>query len=281
MKMYSVGLLLSFYVIAFLGCGADEEAAFEVSDKAPVVSVEKLGDKLGQKIAYSRDDNTQVVVMYKVVADTAPKTDLLVNMYISGKFYRLSNTCKYSSDSFWVTIPKGKKESQEFEYKGWALNGYIAAGIEPLPVVSIVGEGEVIDQQSLQGEYGGRFTEDKQRIPEDFVFPYYEVANSESILLYRAKAANIISVDPPNGSSVTEFSDVTITFDTPPECPNLITNLRESFMYGGGTTFTLKVGYLPGGILSGVGRAYDFTIRWGDEEAGTDASQKFRYIIFH
>ena len=269
-------LLVVFLGISLIGCGADEEAAFEVSDKAPTVRIEKVGHEI-------IDRRDPVVATYKVVADTEPKTDMLVKVAISGKRWQFNNShrpCKsYYWDDYWVTIPKGKKESQGIQAPNFLFSGnsYMAAEVVPLPIVSIVGEGEVIDQQSLQNEYGGSETEDGQKIPENFVFPYYE-ADTKKVTLYRPKKAKIVNTDPPPGDFVHQWGEIIITFDTFPECPR--STSLDAGLAGGGSEFDIGLSPFNFGLARGEFKLISLTFSWGSEEAGTAASQSFEYKVF-
>lgn len=81
-------LLVVFLGISLIGCGADEETAFEVSDKAPTVRIEKVGHEI-------LDRRDPVIATYKVVADTEPKTDMLVKVAISGKGWQFNNSHRH------------------------------------------------------------------------------------------------------------------------------------------------------------------------------------------
>ena len=92
--------------------------------------------------------------------------------------------CEGWHDYIIVTLPKGKKESQEVVLPYKYSQGYIAVIVEPLPTVDILGEGVVINQKQMQRIWGGAYTQDKQQIPADFIFPYYEVAESRYTVLF-------------------------------------------------------------------------------------------------
>ena len=265
-------------MFVFFGCGADEEAPFEVSEKAPVVSVEKVGQEI---------TGTLVTATYKVVADAAPKNDLLVNVFVTRWDYDFgTDPCEFFRNYYnpWVTIPKGKKESQEIQAESVSLNAYMYAEIEPLPIISVVGEGEVIDQQSLQNEYGGDGTADGKKIPENFVFPYYEVSRKNAIVvLYQPGKAQIINIDPPPGSFVPLLSEIKLTFDAPPECPGASWGTERAKALGrngsNGTEFYIIVPYRN--IRFEHFKPVSLTISWGKEKAGTAASESFEYKLIN
>lgn len=273
MKDLVMFFLFVCVMFVLFGCGADEEVAFEISDKAPSVSIKKIGYEI---------KGIYLTLKCKVVSDATPKTDLLVNVAVEGEEHNnkvLGDPChRYSQDGHWATIPEGKKESQEIHFvKGTtALNGYAGVKVLPLPTIDIVGEGEVIDQEQLQSYYGGNKTTEDKQIPEDFVFPYYEVADPELVIIYRPKAAKIISIDPPQGSLVNYGSSIHITFDTPPECPHVSQMFKGTNLYGDGKKFTVRTGY-DQWVNFGVVRPIKFTVSWG--KSGTERSESFEYFI--
>ena len=167
--------------------------------------------------------------------------------------------------------------------------------IDPLPTVSIVGEGEVIDQESLEYHWN-RYTLDKQKIPEGFRFPVYDVGDIpisdryeierlQTLRLYQPGPAKIIRVDPPNGSLIIDRissdayphlkSEITVTFDTPPFCPIIQTQYGDTRAVG--TTFTVAAPW------SGRQTSHlRFTVKWGmwgDTVIGAAGSETFEYPV--
>lgn len=282
-------LLILLLGISLIGCGTDEDAVFEVdSGKALTVGIEKVGIEI--------TESHTVIATYKVVADTAPKTDVLVRVALLEAIWgrrtipATSDPCgSYGfSDAgdFWVTLPKGKKESETIETEETPVryntktNGYMAAKVIPLPVVDIVGEGEVIDQESLQDNYGGSETVHGQQIPEDFVFPYYE-ADPKETWFYRPGKAKIINIDPPPDSVIEHpwwNTSIEITFDAPPECPDIQWESFDTSVKGDHNKYSVS---LPFTVL-GFGHALPITLTlsWGSKEVGTDASATFAYTLF-
>lgn len=142
--------------------------------------------------------------------------------------------------------------------------------------IDIVGEGIVIDQEELQDEYGGGGTEEGKRIPEDFVFSYYEVADSEPTLFFAPKPAKVISADPPNGSTlVGRFVNVVeITFDNPPQCARLVNVASVGFPP---SIVTIFEGNRARVYLSSTS---DFSIMTGSEALGNEVvSEQFNYQV--
>ena len=269
-------LVLAILLTVFLAsCGEENPLEdSEVSDKAPSVSIEKVGEK---ELEY------QIELEFRVVSDSKPKTDLLVRVIgprsgcdtdgdFGNKFYPY---WYFDSYDIWVIIPKGETKSQTTTFRA-GFDESRSVQILPLPLIDIVGEGMVIDQEELQDEYGGGSTVEGKRIPEDFVFAYYEVADSESMFLFIPKPAKIISVDPPSGSILSgRFgSDVKITFDNPPQCPRLINVVSDRFPP---TIISLYDGNRANVHLSSSSK---FTIVTGSEELGNEVvSEQFNYQV--
>ena len=283
-------VVLLFLGVAFIGCGADEETAYELdSDKTPVVTLEKVPID-------DDTENREYVVAFKVVSDIAPKNDLLVSIVDAEWVYHEHEDHRYRFANYtgWATIPKGKKSSRVYEREVYRYSvSYVY--IHALPTVSIVGEGEVIDQESLE-KHWNRYTLDEQKIPEGFRFPVYEVGDiptsdrheigeRQALLLYQPGPAKIIGVDPPNGSLIIDQisanayphlkSEITVTFDRPPFCPILRDHWGDTEAVG--TTFTVAAPW--SGRLSTHLR---FTVTWGvwgDTVIGAAGSETFEYSV--
>ena len=216
MRFYSVTLIFSL-IIAFLGCGTDDEMdngeSIE-SAKTPVVSVRKVKEE-----TTVRNNIERIEVFFDIVADTTVKTDILVISSISASdSYDDTNGCNRRGSNPWITIPKGQKKSQTFSEKV-TLNGEVSVFISKIPIVEFVGQkGKFVDQEKLE-KYWGKHTLENKRIPDGFQFPYYEVGEPSELYLYQPKNAKIIRVEPPIGSRVPKEAQIKITFDTPPLCP--------------------------------------------------------------
>ena len=214
---------------------------------------------------------------FKAVSDDKVKTNLLVRIQIgasSHDYEPCSDLRNQGSARFWVTIPKGEKESQEIKNHIGA-NGILFARPIPLPTVNILGEGEVIDQESLQDEFGGELTEHLEKIPEDFLFPYYEIPEDSGIYLYGEEASKIVSVSHPNGSFIRRDTDIMITFDKPPICPEI--DHRDLRLRGGNTEFTVPIPNWR--IDQGTLWKISFTLSWGNKGSKTDRSETFEYKV--
>ena len=276
-----------FFAILFLGCQAD---VFKVSDKVPTISIKKIEER---KVLI---DDIEITI--QLVADRAPKTDLLVLLNVSTETH---------TGIGWATIPQGKKSSIVFS-QDVSINSYGYASISPIPTVSVVGKGEVINMDRLSNSWGDK-TLEGQLIPRGFQFPYYRVA-TPAMILYRPGIAKIISVDPPNGSEVDwkskEFSpdlktEITIIFDKPPEHPKVRVEGHKPYFS------KLWAVFMPTIIkdIDGVGKVlshndevgkvfsksvedshfrgnlevYRFTVKWGHEDVGTARQQEFEYKL--
>ena len=276
MKFSRIALIF-LYGIVFLGCDDYREDPYEISDKAPVISIEKIGEKLTE---------TEIEVSFKAVADRAPKTDLLVRLnglWVVLLYLRLTTRGVLSvSLAYLVIIPKGKTESKVLS-ESTDLDDYSNVRVLPLHTVTIVGKGEVIDQQRLQEFYGGKSTKDDQKIPEDYIFAYYQVGETSDLRLYHPGKAKIISVDPPNGSTIRNFwGEVRITFDVAPENLKVtgehVTFTEKSYSptIFSSTIFIVRTFIYPFDLGKPI--PYYFTIEWGKKSEGTDGSQSFKYF---
>ena len=259
-------MCLAMLILLFVGCGADEDELFEISDKTPVVSIEKVSVEINED---APENEFPLKYAIKVVSDSKVKTDLLVKVAIGHRYFT-DNGCDSDSTKEWLTIQKGQNESENITSKLRAeyLNGTIGATIVSLPLINIVGEGEVIDQDLLQTRYGGETTFSGQTIPEKFVFPAYKVKNPDSIIpLYQPKNAKIVDIEHPSGtqflwSSIPD-NTVTVTFDTPPECPEVYTNNERVILklIGSGKQFDIRFSYLPYPRLNSYIDVY-VTLKW-------------------
>lgn len=276
-----------FFAILFLGCQAD---IYEISDEAPVISIKKIKER---KVII---DDIEITI--QLVADRAPKTDLLVLLNV---FTETDKGVFMDKSGFrrWATIPKGKKSSIMFSQK-MRINSYGYAVLEPIPTISVVGQGEVINMGKLSNFWGDKTLED-QLIPNGFQFPYYRVATPEMMKLYRPGIAKIIRVVPPNGSEVDwkskELSpdlkpEIMIIFDKPPEHPKVRVDGHDSFFFKLWTVLPnhpeFKDNYEAGNVFSqsvkdshftGNLEVYRFTVKWGHEDVGTASQHEFEYTL--
>ena len=262
-----VTLLLA--TLIFFGCGGDEEdetVVEVISNKTPVISVEKIRENPDPEDEMYRE------VWFKFTADPAPRKEMLVNFYPSSVSYSwdIPSWCESTGADDWANISKGEKESKEISISV-DVNGFGSVSIRPIPTVDIVGEGKKIDMDELEREWGTT-TVDGQTIPEGFQFPYYEVGENPSIILYdTAEDVEIVSIDPPDGSIIKNNETITITFSSPPYCP-LYGIFPDDFGLGrvSPTTFTHKA--------FSFGRVYLLNVEWG-QGRDTRSNQEFRYTI--
>ena len=246
--MYIKAFILLTVCVAtlmFFGCGGDEEdeTVVVISNKTPVISVEKIRENPDPENEMYRE------VWFKFTADPAPRKEMLVSFYRVIYEYRVVTRagCTFSDGDRWVNISKGEKESKEFSISV-EVNGYCAVKINPIPTVDIVGEGEKVDMDELEKEWGTK-TFGGQRIPEDFQFPYYEVGENPELILYdAAEDVEIVSIDPPVDSIVETNQIFTITFSSPPFCPIQRASNSAAWRMDrvSPTTFTTGIGSLGG-----------------------------------
>jgi hypothetical protein len=160
----------------------------DASNQIPTVTIEELQiDK-----ARAADQ-----IWWRLNASPAPKTDLAVR----GSF-RSKN---------WVVIPKLSNHSEEFKD---SVFGRTKIEIHPLPIVSIVGKGVVIDLERLQKTLPAK-TRGNHIIPVDYDFPVYKVGEPSSILIFFPDASFTGSI-PADGSELAHDGSLTINFDTKP-----------------------------------------------------------------
>ena len=277
MRFYkSVPMFL--FAILCLGCQPD---IYEISEEAPVISVKIIEQR--NIVKENKSDfmvEDLIEIKFQLVADPAPKSDLLVSLNVPMyKFYPSEAPANYypsedGDSSGWTIIRTGETSSKVFT-QTISVNSYRYVVVEPIPTISVVGEGDIVDTDELSENWGRR-TLEGQSIPEGFRFPYYKVAEP-SVTLYRPGKAKIISLDPPNESKF-DYWDlyITVTFDQPPEFPKVNgTLLKKAIGEGDGTVFRINV---PTHRIPPFD--YNFTISWGDEVVGTKGEKKCHYRIY-
>lgn len=284
MKVQTLFFVFVSIMFVLFGCGADEDETVEVSDsdKTPIVSFEKLGEKITDGI---------LGIEYRVVSDSKPKNDLLVHVDLIEYHCRLDTreapNISSSSNPIWVTIPKGENKSRPVIHSIYFPQSKRYAKILPLPLIDIVGEGIVVNQELLHDSYvsSDRLTEEGKEIPEDYVFSYYEVADADPTLLYVPKPAKIISIDPANGSFINYGDSILITFDNSAECPRLINVISDhgslGINYANLPDTTVYDVYL---IVSDPFRRGRFPIKFqvatGTKDSGNEVvSEEFNYEV--
>lgn len=291
MKFYS----LIVVCVLFIGCGADEDAVFEVEpDKAPVISLKVVSETF-------HDTRYIVKIAFKVVSDTAIKTDMPIRFDTRSTGWRSDEGCFQrlpydvpindrhefrESNTAWAMIPKGQKESKVIT-RICQVNSRFGGWVLPLPVITVVGEGEVIDQEYLG--YWQHETVHDEVIRKGFVFPYYEIANDAPQILYAPKTAKVVAVDPPNGSRIIEKGDysdlkIKVTFDTPPECPQFLLDGDDRFYVSTssddvpGTVFYITIPNLSRHLSKLIPEKKVFLVlEWGKDDLGVP--QEHQHII--
>ena len=195
-------LLLILIVGGFCGCGSDDigdtdgritDSDLEGGGRIPSVTIEKIRSEAGEG---------RTEVWWRLNADPAPKTDLAVAVRSNG--------------FNWVIIPKSKNNSETFNMGFFADTQIV---VEPLPMVSIVGKGLVVDLEELQKRLpdeslGGH------RIPADFDFPLYKVGDLSHILVEGEQlndaSAAFVSATPASGVQIAANAIIIVTFDNDP-----------------------------------------------------------------
>ena len=274
MRFYkSVPMFL--FAILCLGCQQD---IYEISEEAPVISVKIIEQR--NIVKENKSDfmvEDLIEIKFQLVADPAPKSDLLIYLKVPASEYYSSGyflTQKEAGGIYgWTIIPTGETSSKVFMQTG-SVNSHRYVVVEPIPTISVVGEGDIVDTDELSENWGRR-TLEGQLIPEGFRFPYYKVAEP-SVTLYRPGKAKIISLDPPNESKF-DYLDlyITVTFDQPPEFPKVNgTLLKKEIGEGDGTVFKINIPREPRPFH------YHFTISWGSEVVGTKGEKKCHYRIY-
>lgn len=278
MRFYSVTLIFSLTIV-FLGCGIDDEMdngeSIE-SAKTPVISIRKVKEEMAV-----RNNREEIEVFFEIVADTAPKTDILVFSDIRGDDSSYDIQCHGTSKlDQWITIPKGRKKSQTFS-EIMTLNGKMFVSIDKIPTVEFVGQkGKFVDQEKLE-KYWGRHTLENKRIPDGFKFPYYEVGEPSELELYQPKDAKIIRVEPPIGSRVPKGAQIKITFDTPPLCPKF--EDHSSYARATALSSTTFLVTLPrdGAYGRSHGGVKAFVFRWANPQHERWTERGERIQTFH
>lgn len=168
-------LLLWFLIsLCFLGCDGnifdgddDVRPTTDPSEeyRVPTITIKKIeGEKIEERPTVRGEKIT-----WRLDANPAPITDVVIQISIP--------SANNQSVDIWVLIPKFKPTSEAF------TNTIYGGAIEivALPMLSIVGEGLVVDVEKLRkglptDTYGGH------HVPRDFDFPLYDVGNPSQIL---------------------------------------------------------------------------------------------------
>ena len=181
--LYWKTLALLIMLNCFLGCGGDEvaddvrddgsitDSVLDDGTQVPTLTIEEIRSEVINERGGRK-------VWWRINANPPPKTDLAVRIFYDD-FRPVSGN--------WVIVPKHKNESEIFTFHVWIF-GDTVIRVEPLPMVSIVGKGVVVDLEALQKglpveSLGGH------RIPEGFDFPVYDVGEPSQLFFQ--------GIDPP------------------------------------------------------------------------------------
>ena len=197
-KTLALLIILSY----FCGCGGNDvgddgsvtDSDLDGGAQIPTITIEEIR---------SEEADGRIEVWWRLNADPVPKTDLVVR------------TGRMNGGADWVVIPKYKNHSETFNTTFYRDDGII---VEPLPMVSIVGRGLVVDLEELQKRLpaeslGGH------RIPADFDFPAYKVGEPSQLFLEVAElpaAAEFSSAIPASGSKIAGNAVITLIFSSDP-----------------------------------------------------------------
>ena len=237
-------ILLFLLILGCLfGCSEDnDDSIAEDSPAMPTITIEKLRSEKfdGEIVGDLKEVHTDLkkifvyldlddkffgeMVLWRLHANPAPITDLAVIIAYG--------TSERSRGSYYVIIPKNKKSSAEFSSldvdavvearRGVNLDPQVTTyhiKIEPLPTVSVVGKGILVDFEKLPR---GLPTNSlgNHRIPGDYNFPLYEVGEQSEIffqaLVRRYTLPEIVSIDPPPSSRIRANSIIHVTFNKRP-----------------------------------------------------------------
>ena len=191
MKKWLYWKILALLIIlsCFLGCGGDEVADDIRDDGSVTDSVLDDGHQISTlTIEEIRSEEIEErgwrKVWWRINANPPPKTDLAVRIFYDVRPVSVN----------WVIVPKHKNQSEIFIFHAWIF-GDTVIRVEPLPMVSIVGKGVVVDLEALQKRLpveslGGH------RIPEGFDFPVYKVGEP-SQLFFQGIDPPPPDIDPP------------------------------------------------------------------------------------
>ena len=246
--------LLIVLAVSLLACGGNEviedESITDIvpipPDKIPTVQFEELSR---EKVEHLWSMKIGDEVTWVVTADLAPNTDLAVRL-LSGPFID------------WVIIPKGKTRSKAFKRE--LFNKEI--DIMPLPMISIVGKGLVVDKESLdlpKKSLGGHL------IPEDFDCPLYMIGEKSQLTGEAGFIiAEFVSSIPPDNGVLRIQGNLILTFTRSPL--NVTVNGKATDVKS--NTATLA------GPHAGIGEM-QFTIGWDNGPGGKIGSHTMRLII--
>ena len=208
LSLFRLGLLVFGALTVFiclLSCGADDiedngsvaDSHLNGNNQTPVVTIKELQIKKGGE------------VQWRLNASPKPKTDIAVRVSIT----------RYS---YWVIIPKSSNHSETFNNE--VFHGKIQ--IHPLPMISIVGKGLVVDSEKLRlpAKALGNHV-----IPKGYEFPLYNVGKP-SVISVVAPEASYIGSSPADGRRIPANGTLKIFFNS--RAANVVVNGKYATVLG-------------------------------------------------
>ena len=208
MKKLIATIAVATSIIIFCACGADDavkdngsitDPPPDESNQIPTITIEELRREEG------KGGVQKETVWWRLNATPRPKTDLAVSM-------------QENDSKFWVIIPKSKNSSEELSdtFSKRLVDIDVEIQILPLPTVSIVGKGVVIDLETLQ-KHLPTYARGNHKIPADYEFPPYKVGEpSKLVVLIRRLEAEFKSSRPPDGAELAANASLVLTFTATP-----------------------------------------------------------------
>lgn len=249
-------LVLLLILICLCGCGIDEFDD-EVENDDDNVEVEKSAD-IANDTKEDKIDQIPIITIEKRIVNN----EFIWQENEETVFWRLHTNPVSETDlavkvnDAWVIITKSQEYSEEFNLAKFDE----IIQIYPLPTISVVGIGLVVDiaelNKSLPDDSLGGHT-----IPKFFDFPLYEVGEPSRIVneakIREINRAKFVSESPASGSEITPTQFIRIEFDRDPGK----INVSVGRVTGGGKTRDI-LGPFRLGIL-------ELTIEW-DSGEGTE-----------
>ncbi len=212
-------VVIVLFIVYFSGChvevdpddGSVADSVLDTKDTAqtPVVTIEAVKVQDSENIC-----DPHKVVIWRLKSEPAPKTDLVVRI----ETYPVRITELVIGRGYsWVVIPKLRSSSEDISNTFYSNS---SLSVIPLPTISVVGKGTVVDLETLQADLpaeslGGH------KIPKDFDFPIYKIGDLSSIEVDVSnkgipKGANFIRSDPWLGSDIRPNDSIRLLFDEDP-----------------------------------------------------------------
>ena len=202
--LYWKTLALLIILSCFLGCGGDDVRDDDSITDPDLNDGTQISTITIEKIR-SEKVNGITEVWWRINANPPPKTDLAVRV-----FYGVPPVSRN-----WVIVPKHKTQSETFRFSVWfhkdsavmvvpgavrhrSIDKLLAdtvIRVEPLPMVSIVGRGVVVDLEALQKTLPV-YSRGGHRIPKGFDFPIYQVGEPAR-LFFEETDVIVPDVEPP------------------------------------------------------------------------------------